>query len=58
MSTRFKKKLPPNCCIERGKYVRFNKMIKGVRYSKVLGRVTDSEHDLHVAYMKYKQVNH
>jgi integrase len=55
MSTRYKKKLPPNCFIERSKYVRFQQMIKGKRYSKQIGLVADSEHDLHVAYMKYKQ---
>ncbi|MCW8960154.1 MAG: hypothetical protein OQK29_01240 [Ignavibacteriaceae bacterium] len=41
MTTRFKKQLPANCYIDKGKYVEFRKQIKGVKHHYQLGKVSD-----------------
>lgn len=41
MTTRFKKQLPANCYIDRGRYVEFRKQIKGVKHQYPLGKVGD-----------------
>lgn len=42
--------LPPNCNIERGSYIRFNKMVGGKRFSKHLGSIEKSEDVIWNAY--------
>lgn len=42
MSTRFRKQLPPNCHIDKGFYVRFQKQIKGVKYNYQVGTTRQS----------------
>ncbi len=42
MTTRFRKQLPPNCHIDKGYYVRFQKQIKCVKYNYQVGTTRQS----------------
>ncbi len=53
MNTRYRKQLPPNCIIDKGIYIRFHKMINGVRYNYSVGTVKQPIEDI---YAKYQEI--
>lgn len=52
MNTRYRKQLPPNCHIDKGKYVRFQKQIKGVKYNYQIGTTSTPINEIYSSYQK------
>jgi integrase len=52
MNTRIRKQLPPNCHIDKGKFVRFQKQIKGKRYNINLGHLNQG---IDTIYSRYRE---
>ena len=50
MSTRFRKQLPPNCHIDKGYYVRFQKQIKGKKHNYQVGTTRQSIEQIWSSY--------
>jgi hypothetical protein len=47
------KNLPPNCSIDKGKYVIWKKQIKGKKHSMSLGKIDDGLKKIWAAYQKH-----
>ena len=52
MNTRLRKQLPPNCHIDKGKFVRLQKQIKGKRYNINLGHLNQG---IDTIYSRYRE---
>ena len=50
MGNQFQKLLPPNCHIDKGIYIRFQKQVRGEKYNFQLGKISDGINQIRLNY--------